>query len=134
MKRLLLLHGALGAREQFGDLAGKLKDSFEVHTINFTGHGGGDIPGIPFSMEMFREDIISYLDKNNISEIDIFGYSMGGYAALHTAVNSPGKIKKIFTLATKFEWTPQTAEREVKMLDAEKIKAKVPKFADELAS
>ncbi len=134
MKKLLLLHGALGAKEQFDELSAKLSSSFEVHTMNFTGHGGGEIPNEPFSMEMFRGNIISYLEENDIKEIDIFGYSMGGYAALHTALNSPGRIKKIFTLATKFEWTPEIAEREVKMLDAQKIKAKVPKFAEELAA
>ena len=133
MKKLLLLHGALGSKEQFGDLSEKLADSFEVHTMNFTGHGGGEIPSELFSMEMFAADIELYLDENNINEIDVFGYSMGGYAALQFAVDNPEKAGKIFTLATKFEWTPEIAEREVKMLDAEKIKEKVPKFAEELA-
>lgn len=132
MKKLLLLHGALGAKVQFNELAPKLTRNYEVHTMNFSGHGGKDIPNEPFSMEMFARDIESYLTENKIDEIDIFGYSMGGYAALHSALNSPGRIKKIFILATKFEWTALVAEREVKMLDAQKIKQKVPKFAQEL--
>ncbi|MEO8512350.1 MAG: alpha/beta hydrolase [Ignavibacteria bacterium] len=133
MRKLLLLHGALGSKDQFNELTRKLNSSFEVHAINFSCHGGKDIPGEPFSMEMFANDIELYLTANNISEIDIFGYSMGGYAALYSALRAPGRIRKIFTLATKFEWTPEIAEREVKMLDAVKIKEKVPKFASELA-
>lgn len=133
MKRILLLHGAIGAKDQLGVLQELLSAEMEVHTMNFTGHGGGEIPDEPFTMDMFARDIITYLDSNNIGEINIFGYSMGGYAALHAALNNPGRISKIFTLATKFEWTPEIAEREVKMLDAEKMKVKVPKFAAELA-
>lgn len=133
MTKILLLHGAIGAKDQFGILQELLSAHMEVHTMNFTGHGGGKIPDEPFTIDMFARDIITYLDSNNIDEINIFGYSMGGYAALYAAFNNPGRISKIFTLATKFEWTPEIAEREVKMLDAQKMKVKVPKFAAELA-
>lgn len=133
MKRILLLHGAIGAKDQFGVLQELLSADMEVHTMNFTGHGGGEIPDEPFTIDMFARDIIAYLESNSIDEINIFGYSMGGYAALYAALNNPGRIAKIFTLATKFEWTPEIAEREIKMLDADKMKMKVPKFAQELA-
>ena len=133
MKPVLLLHGAIGAKDQLDDLKKILSDAYDVHTLNFTGHGGREIPNEPLTMDMFARDIISYLDGKDISTVDIFGYSMGGYAAIHTALNHKDRIGKIFTLATKFEWSPEIAEREVKMLDAEKIKAKVPKFAVELA-
>ena len=38
-------------------------------------------------------------------------------------------IQKVFTLATKFEWTPDIAQKEIKMLDAAKIAEKIPAFA-----
>lgn len=133
MNRILLLHGAIGAKDQFRVLRELLSAEMEVHTMNFTGHGGGEIPEEPFTIDMFAGDIIKYLDSNHMDEINVFGYSMGGYAALYAALNNPGRIGKIFTLATKFEWTPEIAEREVKMLDAQKMKIKVPKFAQELA-
>jgi len=133
MSKLLLLHGAIGAKDQFGVLNELLSAEKEVHTMNFTGHGGAKIPEEPFTIDMFARDIITYLDTNNIDETDVFGYSMGGYAALYAALDNPGRIGRIFTLATKFEWTPEIAEREVKMLDADKMKVKVPKFAQELA-
>lgn len=132
MKDLLLLHGALGAKSQFVEFENTLQKSFNVHSINFTGHGGNYIPVSPFSIKMFAEDILKWLDENKLGSINIFGYSMGGYAALYTAKHYPARINKIFTLATKFEWSEEIAGREVKMLDAAKIKEKVPKFAEEL--
>jgi len=131
---MLLLHGAIGALEQLNPLKEELSGKYEVHSINFTGHGGSEIPNAPFSIEMFADDIIGYIDKNDLAGINIFGYSMGGYAALYAALMKPGKLGKIFTLATKFDWSNEIAEREVKMLDAQKIKQKVPKFAEELSA
>lgn len=133
MNKILLLHGAIGALDQLNPLKEELSGKYEVHSINFTGHGGSEIPNEPFSIEMFADDIIGYIDKNDLAGINIFGYSMGGYAALYADLKKPGKLGKIFTLATKFDWSNEIAEREVKMLDAQKIKQKVPKFAEELS-
>ncbi len=130
---LLLLHGALGSMAQFENLKDVLADEFTLHMFDFTGHGGNEIPAGPFSIELFAGDIKKWQDASGIGTIDIFGYSMGGYAALWYAKRNPGRAGKIFTLATKFEWTPDTAEREVKMLDAGMIKIKVPKYAEELS-
>jgi pimeloyl-ACP methyl ester carboxylesterase len=132
LENLLLLHGALGAKSQFEKLAQSLEGSFNIFTINFTGHGGEAIPNESFSIKILAGDILKWLDENNIHKIDIFGYSMGGYAAIYLAKRYPKRVRKIFTLATKFKWTEEIAAREVKMLDAAKIKEKVPKFAGEL--
>jgi esterase/lipase len=131
MKHLLLLHGAIGAKDQFEPLAEKLKNDFTVHTLNFSGHGRLSLPGT-FSIEVFADDVLNYLEDNQIDSIDIFGYSMGGYVALFIARRFPDKINRIFTLATKFEWTPDISARETKMLDAEKIAEKIPAFAKQL--
>jgi esterase/lipase len=131
MKHLLLLHGAIGAKDQFEPLADKLKDEFTVHTLNFSGHGGKSVAET-FSIKAFADDVLRYLDDNKIDRIDIFGYSMGGYVALFIARNFPSRVNRIFTLATKFEWTPEIAARETKMLAAEKIAEKIPAFANQL--
>ncbi len=132
MGNILLLHGALGAKSQFKDLTKSLEKNFNVYSLNFSGHGGEPIPNDPFSIQMFAGDILRWLEENNIDKINIFGYSMGGYAAIYLAKHYPERVGKIFTLATKFEWTEEIAAREIKMLDAAKIKEKVPKFAEEL--
>lgn len=131
MQHLLLLHGAIGAKEQLMPLAEKLKSSYIVHTLNFSGHGGEPMP-TNFSIEIFANDVLNYLDKNNIDKINIFGYSMGGYVSLYLAQKHPSRINKVMTLATKFHWTEETAEKEIKMLNPEKIQEKLPEFAKTL--
>lgn len=134
MDSILLLHGALGAKEQFSELKGLLSESYDVHSFSFSGHGGRNLNAEPFTIELFAQEIIDYITLNKLNGINIFGYSMGGYAALFAAFKQPGLIGKIITLATKFTWSPEIAAREIKMLDAEKIKAKVPQYARELAN
>ena len=69
------------------------------------------------------------MDAANISKADLFGYSMGGYVALHLAASSPDRVRRVATLATKLAWTPEIAARECALLDAATIRTKVPKFA-----
>lgn len=128
---LLLLHGALGSAAHFRPLLPMLGTRV-VYTYNFMGHGGRAIKA-PFSIEAFADELAAWLNAERLNEVDIFGYSMGGYVALKLAEMRPARVGTVVTLGTKFDWSPQTAAREVAMLDADKIASKVPKFAAALS-
>jgi pimeloyl-ACP methyl ester carboxylesterase len=132
MQHLVLLHGAIGAKDQLESLAEWLKDKYIVHTLNFSGHGGSAFHEGKFSIPFFATEVTDYLHRFNIQRANIFGYSMGGYVAMYLAKNNPEKVDKIITLATKFYWDEAIAEKEVKMLDPEKINEKIPVFARQL--
>jgi pimeloyl-ACP methyl ester carboxylesterase len=125
---LILLHGALGSRQDFEALTASLDNRFQVHTFNFYGHGG-EIPSEPFTMELFTRNLLAYLDAHDMAQAALFGYSMGGYVALNLAHQFPERVSKIMTLGTKLSWSPEIAAQEVRQLDPEKIEEKVPKFA-----
>ena len=129
MRTLLLLHGAIGSKQQFQQLSRAISHEFNVYGINFSGHGGELIPEIPFSIDLFVNDVVAWMNQNKIQMIDIFGYSMGGYVALCLALKFPNRVGKIATLATKFNWNEEVALKESKMLDPEKIQEKIPAFA-----
>lgn len=133
MQPLLLLHGAIGSMDQFTELKKALADYYTIYSINFSGHGGLPIVEKDFSIKLFADDVLTFLEKNNIEKINIFGYSMGGYVGMYLAKNYPDKINKLATLATKFNWNEKTAEKESRMLNAEKIEEKLPAFAQALA-
>lgn len=125
---LLLLHGALGAAAQFDTLLNHLAGDYDVHTLDFSGHGTDDFTG-DFSIITFMEDVLKYINQNKLGQCDIFGYSMGGYVAVSMATKYPDKIRSIMTLGTKWSWDEATALKETKMLDPEVILQKVPDFA-----
>jgi len=130
--KLLLLHGALGSKNQFDELKEILEENFEVFTMNFEGHGGLLIQN-EFSISLFSNNVLTFLKENDLDKIHVFGYSMGGYVALNLAINHPNLITKLVTLGTKFSWTSEGAEKEVKLLSPDVIEAKAPKFAGQLA-
>ena len=130
-EKLLLLHGALGSKKQFEKLKELLTPHFEVYDLNFAGHGGEALPD-EFSMQLFAENVLTFLEQEKIGAPPVFGYSMGGYVALNVALAAPDKIGKIITLGTKFNWDEDAAAKEVRMLNPDKIEEKVPHFAEKL--
>ena len=134
MMDLLILHGALGSVEQLQPLAVSLSPNYNVYTLDFSGHGAEKLPTTPFSISLFASDVLRFMDSNNLKHVSILGYSMGVYVAMYLAKHHPDKVNKIITLATKYEWSPEIAAREVKMLDPEKIEQKLPAFAATLAA
>lgn len=126
---LLLLHGALGSKDQFTKLAQLLAPTFKAYSFNFSGHGGRKADN-PFSIELFINDTLNFLKTNALDTVNIFGYSMGGYVALQLARDYPSLVGKIITLGTKFNWTKESAEKEIRLFDPEVVEQKVPKFAE----
>lgn len=127
------MHGALGSKAQLQSLKALLQDNFRIFELNFGGHGG-KASQEPFSIQRFTEEVAAFLDQQEVKQIHIFGYSMGGYVALNLARLHPDRVGKIATLGTKLNWTEESAQKEVRMLNPAKILEKVPAYADHLQS
>lgn len=129
-KPIVLLHGALGSSSQLEAVKKILKErGREVYTINFSGHSGKPFSEKGFGIDVFSRDLLSFLDDEKIEASDIFGYSMGGYVAMWLAYQHASRVNNVITLGTKFDWNPESAEKEIKKMDPEKIRAKIPAFA-----
>lgn len=126
----LFLHGALGSNAQVVDLASRLGDSFEAFSYNFPGHGGLPIPAEGLDMGTMRSALVAYLENNFQQPVWVFGYSMGGYVAMSVAAIRPDLIKGLITLGTKWDWSPEIAALEVKMLDPAIMAEKVPALVE----
>jgi len=125
---LLLLHGALGSKRQMVPLQQRVGGA----VIDFTGHGERQIPATGLTFAQFVEDIDRAYAANGFTKAHLFGYSMGGYAALLYAAQFPERVSSVATLGTKYLWTPEGLQKELRMLDPEAMLAKVPAFAQHL--
>lgn len=125
---LLYLHGALGTQRQFD----VLRTHLDGLALDFEGHGEQPPSPRPFAISHFVENVIATLDQHAIDCADLVGYSMGGYVALLTALLHPTRVGKVFTLATKFDWTPESAARETALLDPDTMQVKVPAYVANL--
>lgn len=129
MKNLILLHGAIGASDQFEELKTILSKIYNIYTLDFSGHGKNKNIDKEFSIQNFSNDLNDFIQTNKIEKANIFGYSMGGYVALHYILHFPNQVEKIFTFATKYEWSIEIASKEIKLLNPEIIQQKIPAFA-----
>lgn len=129
---IILLHGAIGSVDQLKPLGEILAiKGFVPHYLNFSGHGGKSILG-DLSIALFAEELKLFINEHRLNKPHVFGYSMGGYVALYLASEQPDFLGHIVTLGSKFRWTQEIAEKEIKNLKPEIIRAKVPKFAESL--
>lgn len=128
---LVLLHGALGNTDQLDPLQKTLSDTWEVHKFGFSGHGGRAALG-PCSVQQYADELNTWMQANNLSKPWVLGYSLGGYVALHLESMNPGRFQGVATLATKFLWNPQEAEKEIKKMDPAFLKQKAMPFVETL--
>jgi pimeloyl-ACP methyl ester carboxylesterase len=129
MRPILLLHGALGSKSQLDPLQKALEAcGYRVYAMNFSGHSGQAFEN-GFGIETFSQDVLHFLNEKELEQVDIFGYSMGGYVALWFAHVYPHRVGKIIALGTKFDWSPESAEKEIRKVDPDKIEEKIPAFA-----
>jgi pimeloyl-ACP methyl ester carboxylesterase len=129
---ILCLHGALGTAAQFDTIRPYFPENIPVLAPTLPGHGN-EVLDHAYSLSYFAAAVLDILDQAKITQTDIFGYSMGGYLALWLAWKHPTRVRRIVTLNTKLDWTPESAERMGNMFDPEKIVSKVPQLAEALA-
>lgn len=133
MNPLLLLHGALGSTRQVATLKNALTLSHSnIMSMDFSGHGRTPFSKAGFGIDVFADEIMSFLNHHDVPFVDVFGYSMGGYVALTAALQWPSRFRKIAVFGTKFDWSPAQARVEVQKLNPDKILEKVPQFAAQL--
>ncbi len=113
---IILLHGALGSSKTFDSFTQHLSNCFNIYSFDFLGHGAlvGDET---ISANVLCEQLIEFVEANQLKPATIFGYSMGGYIALMACLKRPELFGKVITMATKFEWSNDIAKHEIKQLE-----------------
>jgi 2-succinyl-6-hydroxy-2,4-cyclohexadiene-1-carboxylate synthase len=99
---LLLLHGFTGSLSTWDYFRSKLDSSFRVIAVDLPGHGQSSIPKDParYSLDRLSTDLAKVLDGLEIESAAVFGYSMGGRAALRFALNEPTRLGALILEST----------------------------------
>lgn len=130
---LLLLPGLLGTiNTQWRNFAKPLAKEFSVILMDLRGHGRSTNKAFALNLEQMMQDVVGLLDSLNVHRVHIVGYDFGGYLALMLALNQPRRVQSLIIHATKFYWTPETAQKIREQLDPDKMSETVPAYADQL--
>lgn len=134
MKDLILLHGAMGSKASLDSLQQALSHQYNCLSFNFSGHGNTAFNSEGFGIEYFAEELANFIEEKKLIQPNIFGYSMGGYVALHLAIQNPNILGKIITLGTKFGWSPESADEETGRMNPDVMEKKIPAYTEKLAA
>ena len=96
---LLLIHGTFSSLHTYDEWTNILKDHFRVIRLDLPGFGitGPSIDN-KYSIELFIEFILSFLNAIKIKKFHIAGNSLGGWMSWELALTCPDRIKKMVLL------------------------------------
>lgn len=90
---LVLLHGGGSRSQTFEEMVPLLSKSFRICTYDLRGFGETKRPREPrLSYELWRQDLLRFLEAFGLDEVALGGWSLGGGVALDFAVNHPGWV------------------------------------------
>jgi 2-succinyl-6-hydroxy-2,4-cyclohexadiene-1-carboxylate synthase len=99
-RRLLLVHGFTGAKEDFADhldllAAGGSSGGWHVVAPDLRGHGTSSQPEGPdsYSFKTFAADLLALVDALGWDRFTLLGHSMGGMIAQVTALEAGGAAR-----------------------------------------
>lgn len=132
MKDLILLHAALGNKDQVRPLGNLLSKDFVVHYLDFEGHGLDSNSIHPFSLSRFSDQLKEFIELNNLENPHVFGYSLGGYVAIFNAFSYPSMVGDIACFATRWDWNLDFSAKEARKMDPDFLESRAPVFVLQL--
>jgi 2-succinyl-6-hydroxy-2,4-cyclohexadiene-1-carboxylate synthase len=119
---VLFLHGFLGCRYDWDELAGLIGDRYRCLRVDLPGHHHScqQLPSNEYSMPQTARLMIELLDHCEIGSCCLVGYSMGGRLGLYLLTHFPER----FTMAVIESASPglrTEAERIARRIDDEKL-------------
>jgi pimeloyl-ACP methyl ester carboxylesterase len=99
---LVLLHGGIGAGAMFEAIMPALSAGRRVITVDLQGHGGTADVDRPLRPETMADDVAALIEHLGIGRADVMGYSLGGAVALRTAIQHPGRVRRLVLVSIGF--------------------------------
>ncbi|MGO4685091.1 alpha/beta fold hydrolase [Hyphomicrobium sp. 2TAF46] len=96
---LVLMHTIRTQLEYFRSLAPVIAKSYTVYAIDLPGHGRSPIdPHARLDEPYFRQSVIGFIEKLNLTDVTLVGESIGGALALTVAATIPQRVKRVFAI------------------------------------
>ena len=97
---IVLIHGFGSKKESFMAQIPALSQEFKIVSFDNRGAGKSERPNMPYSMEMFVDDIEGLMDHLEISRGHLLGLSLGGMIGLNFILKNPGRVNKLVLINT----------------------------------
>ncbi|MHB1146094.1 MAG: alpha/beta fold hydrolase [Lutibacter sp.] len=129
---IILIHGFPLNKSMWNSQVEALKGSFRVIAYDIRGHGNTDIGAIDFSIDLFVNDLLGFMDALKIEKTIICGLSMGGYIALNAIECYSTRFSALILSDTNCTAdSPEAIEKRMNTIESIKENG-VDKLADDL--
>lgn len=91
---LIILHGLLGASDNWQTLAKRYAATHTVHLLDARNHGRSPHDPVHTYAAMV-EDAVAFMDQQGIEKARVMGHSMGGKTALLLAMQHPERVERL---------------------------------------
>ncbi|KAF0222834.1 MAG: alpha/beta hydrolase [bacterium] len=91
---LIILHGLFGSLDNWHTLSKSFAEHYQVFSLDQRNHGRSPHSD-EFNYSILVEDILDFIDQQNIATAHILGHSMGGKAAMQFALRYPNRVSKL---------------------------------------
>lgn len=103
---VIVLHGLFGQSDNWLSIGKRLAEHFSVFIPDMRNHGQS-AHSSSLSYQAMSDDILEFIDENNIVNPIIIGHSMGGKAAMHFTLEHPHLVKKLAVIDISLRKYPE---------------------------
>ncbi len=100
---VLLLHGGSADSSWWGDLVPALAKRHTVITVDSRGHGRSSLDDRQITYRRMANDTLALLDRQEIEQVDIVGWSDGAIIALDIALRQPARLRRVVAYGVNFD-------------------------------
>ena len=91
---LIIIHGLFGMSDNWNTLGKQFSKYCKVQLVDLRNHGRSP-HSEDFNYDVMCEDVLEYIEENNIQKPILLGHSLGGKVAMKFAFTYPDKIEKL---------------------------------------
>jgi pimeloyl-ACP methyl ester carboxylesterase len=101
---LIVIPGGLMTIGMMGPLLPALAETRQVVAVEPQGHGHTADAARPLTYEQTADDIAALIRYLRLERADVFGFSVGGGAALQTAIRHPKAVRKLVVVSAPYKY------------------------------
>ena len=92
---LILLHGNGENSGYFLGQIGVFAKAFRVYALDTRGHGKTPRGAAPFTIRQFADDLLGFMDAQQLEKAHLLGFSDGGNIAMVFAIRHPERVGRL---------------------------------------
>lgn len=92
---IILLHGNGENCGYFQEQIDEFSKFYHVYAIDTRGHGKTPRGNMPFTIRQFADDLLGFMDEQQIKKAHLLGFSDGGNIAMVFAIQYPNRVDRL---------------------------------------